>query len=318
MTEPTRTSVLKSARRKLQSLFPRLAVQRERDRGLPAPIVPDPDRSGIALVAIVRNEERYVGEWLDYHMLVGARHVCVYDNGCTDRTVDILRQSRWAEHITVVPWRNFDAAIRIQNAAYNHALANFGSHYRWMGFIDVDEFIVPKKFDNLDEALVDFRDIAALSLPWHMFGPSGHDTQPAGLVVESYLERAEFPPRPDVVSLLNYKTIVDPAKVRKVKTHHVELFGEADVMWNDRKEKFRYHDRFDPRHATADALQLNHYFTRSREEMRAKIAKGRVSKDGRTKNSDLLEEQVVKLLKYTVRDETILRFVPALKEVMSS
>jgi hypothetical protein len=84
-------------------------------------------------------------------------------------------------------------------------------------------------------------------------------------------------------------------------------------MWNDRKEKFRYLDRFDPRHATADVLQLNHYFTRSHDEMREKIAKGRVSKDGQTKNAEYLEEQVRKLQKHTTRDTTILRFLPALK-----
>ncbi len=309
--------MFRSAKRKLLSLFPRIAERREKG-GLPAPVAPDPDRSGVALVAIVKDEERYIGEWLDYHMLVGARHAYVYNNGSTDRTCDVLRQSRWAERVTIIPWRNFDAAIRIQNAAYNHALANFGSRYRWMAFIDIDEFIVPKHCDDLNLALNDFDDVAALSLPWHMFGPSGHATRPATLVVESYLERADFPPRPDVLSLLNYKTIADPAKVRRAKTHHVELFGEADVMWNDRKEKFSYYKRFDPRNATADVLQLNHYFTRSSEEMREKIAKGRVSKDGRTKNADFLQEQVEKLQRYTARDETILRFVPALKGLRAS
>lgn len=309
---------LKNLRRRLVALLPGVRRARRESIGVPEPVPYNPSRSGIAIVAIVKDEERYIGEWLDFHMLIGVTAVFIYDNGSSDRTVDILRQSRWADRITVVPWRNFDRAIRIQNAAYNHALANFGERYRWMAFIDVDEFIVPKRADDLNAALSAFEDVPALSLPWHMFGPSGHQTRPRGLIIENYVQRAEFPPQPDVISLLNYKTIVDPTRVRLVKTHHVEVLGEGAFMWNDRKEKFSYHDRFDPQHATADALQLNHYFTRSHEEMIAKIAKGRVSKDGRTKNSDLLEEQVVKLLKYTVRDETILRFVPALKKVTSS
>ena len=67
--------------------------------------------------------------------------------------------------------------------------------------------------------------------------------------------------------------------------------------------------------ASADTLQLNHYFTRSLEEMRLKIEKGRVSKDGRTKNTDHLHSQLEKLKKYTTQDSTILRFVPAVKKL---
>lgn len=281
--------------------------------GLPQPVPLDPARSGIAIAAIVRDEERYIGEWIAYHALVGVRALFIYDNGSTDRTLEVLRQNRHADRVTTVPWIGFNRGVRVQNAAYAHALANFGKAFRWMAFIDVDEFIVPKTHDTLDAALAGYADLPALSLPWHMFGPSGHGTRPPGLVVESYLERAEFPPRADVVSLLNYKSIVDPTKVSLAKTHHVELIKEGAVMWNDRKERFDYHDRFDPRHATADTLQLNHYFTRSREEMAEKVAKGRVSKDGRTKNAELLAEQVNKLERYTTRDETILRFLPALK-----
>ena len=282
---------------------------------LPGPIVPEPDRSGLAIVAIVKDEEDYIAEWSAYHFLLNARHVYVYDNGSSDRTSEILRAT-WSDRVTILPWRNFDTTIRMQNAAYNHALANFGGRYRWMAFIDVDEFIVPKRADTLDAALRPFEHLPALSLPWHNFGPSGHTARPTGLVIENYVERGAFPPLPDAISLLHYKSIVDPTKVRRAKTHHVELIGEGEAMYNDRGERFAYLDRTNPRHASSDAFQLNHYFTRSREEMRAKIAKGRVSKDGRATNAGFLEEQVRKLEKYTTRDETILRFVPALKRLM--
>ena len=215
-----------NGKRHLRRRFPWLAISARQRSELPAPVVPRPDRHGLAVVAIVKNEEKYIAEWVDYHFIVGAAHVFIYDNGCTDRTLDILLGGRWSARITIVPWRNFDTRIRIQNAAYNHALANFGDAFRWMTFIDVDEFIVPKCHDDLNAALAEFEDVPAISLPWHMFGPSGHDQPPPGLVTENYLQRAEFPPRPDVVSLLNYKTIADPARVRAAKTHHVELLAD--------------------------------------------------------------------------------------------
>ncbi len=299
----------------LRRFMPGLTRSAGRVSELPAPVIPRPNRRGLAIVAIVKDEENYIAEWVDYHFVVGAAHLFIYDNGCTDRTVDILRGCRWSRRITVIPWQNFDTRVRIQNAAYNHALANFGSAFRWMTFIDVDEFIVPKSHDDLNMALAEFEDAPAISLPWHMFGPSGHDTPPPGLVIENYLDRADFPPRPDVISLLNYKTIADPTRVRVAKTHHVELLDGGKVLYNDRKQRFNYYDRFQPANASADVFQLNHYFTRSLEEMRLKIAKGRVSKDGRTKNADHLQSQLEKLQRYTTRDSAILRFVPAVKKL---
>jgi len=313
-----RLSKLTQLRRRLARTLPTW-IRGESDRpALPSPIVAHPNRSGVAIVAIVKDEERYIAEWVAYHLLLGARHVYVYDNGSTDRTNDLLRKGRWSDRITVVPWQNFDTTIRMQNAAYNHALANFGGSYRWMAFIDVDEFIVPKRADTLEAALLSFEHLPVLSLPWHNFGPSGHAARPTGLVIESYVERGAFPPPPDAITLLHYKSIVDPTQVRRAKTHHVELIGEGEVMYNDRGERFAYLDRTDPRHASSDAFQLNHYFTRSQEEMREKIAKGRVSKDGRTTNADFLEEQVRKLQKHMTRDEKILRFAPALKRLMET
>jgi hypothetical protein len=52
-------------------------------------------------------------------------------------------------------------------------------------------------------------------------------------------------------------------------------------MINDRKEIFREHQKRDPKYASADKLRLHHYFTRSLEELRLKIAKGRVSRAGK-------------------------------------
>ena len=298
----------------MRRLLPDFFKPSGRRSELPAPVVFRPNRRGIAVVAIVKDEERYIAEWVNYYFVVGASQVLVYDNGSTDGTLDALTDNRWSGNITVIPWQNFDSRIRIQNAAYNHALANFGEAFRWMTFLDVDEFIVPKRHDDLNSALSVFEDVPALSLPWHMFGPSGHDTPPAGLVIENYLDRADFPPEPDVISLLNYKTIADPTRVRAAKTHHVELLGEDGIMYNDRKQRFDYLDRFNAANASAESFQLNHYFTRSLEELRLKIEKGRVSKDGRTKNATYLQSQLELLQKNTIRDTEILRFVPAVRQ----
>lgn len=43
-----------------------------------------------SICAIVRNEARYILEWIAYHKAVGIDHFYIYDNQSTDETTDIL------------------------------------------------------------------------------------------------------------------------------------------------------------------------------------------------------------------------------------
>ena len=44
----------------------------------------------LSAVAIVKNEGRYLREWLEFQRLMGAEHVYLYDNGSTDSTDEVL------------------------------------------------------------------------------------------------------------------------------------------------------------------------------------------------------------------------------------
>src|SRR4051794_22666419 len=111
------------------------------------PPAPAADRHGLAVVVAVKNEERHVEEWARFHAAAGVRAFFAYDDGSTDASVLILRQTLGAA-LTVVPWtqRLQDGPREIHNQvlAYAHAVANFGQDFRWMTFIDVDEFLIPK------------------------------------------------------------------------------------------------------------------------------------------------------------------------------
>ncbi|MGL6134881.1 MAG: glycosyltransferase family 2 protein, partial [Prochlorococcaceae cyanobacterium] len=152
-----------------------------------SPPAPDPHRWGTAVVLVVRNEERHIGEWARFHRLAGVRQVIVYDDGSSDATLDQLAAELAADQLQVIPWgqRLADQLLRreIHNQvlAYAHAAANFGGAFRWMAFIDADEFLVPKQAASLDAALAHLDpQVRNLSLPWHMFGRCGHQQPPSG------------------------------------------------------------------------------------------------------------------------------------------
>jgi len=237
------------------------------------PPTPLTGRAGLALVLIVRNEERHIAEWARFHVLAGVRHFYVYDNGCTDGTLAQLAFLNDA--LTVIPWnqklRVGGQEVHNQVLAYAHATRNFGGLWRWMSYLDADEFLVPKG-DGLDEALAGLEGCHCISLPWHMFGRSGHMVAPEGGVLANYTRRNSDPMSKDQ-GLKNFKMIVDPAHVTAIRVHSVETDGSTDTC-NDRGQRFTSRGRKAQVFYSADRVQLNHYYTRSDAELQAKIARG--------------------------------------------
>ena len=228
-------------------------------------------RAGLALVLIVRDEGPHIAEWARFHVLAGVRHFYVYDNGCSDGTIAALRFLGGA--LTVVPWdqkfRSGAYEIHNQVLAYGHATRNFGGAWRWMTYLDADEFLVPKGA-GLDAALAGLEGCRNISLPWHMFGRSGHMAMPAGGVLANYTRRSPDP-MSDERGLRNFKMIVDPCHVTALKVHVIETDGSS-ASCNDRGERFAKREQ--RAFYSAGRIQLNHYYTRSDAELRAKIARG--------------------------------------------
>ena len=240
------------------------------------PPQPEPGRFGIALVLIVRNEAAHIAEWARFHRLAGVDRFFVYDNGCTDGTISIAADTL-GDRLTVIPWNQklrdarSGAEIHNQVLAYAHAVRNFGSAFRWMTFLDVDEFLVPRGRD-LPSVLAGLEACRNISLPWHMFGRSGHMTPPPGGVVANYTRRNPDP-MSDAKGLRNFKMIVDPCHVTEMRVHAVGTDGQA-MTCNDRGQAFTHSNRRARAFLSTDRIQLNHYYTRSDAELRAKIARG--------------------------------------------
>jgi hypothetical protein len=240
------------------------------------PPAPRPGREGIALVAILRNEARFVGEWAAFHLRAGIRHFYVYDNGSSDGTAEVLRDALPVSALTVIPWDQrfrfgpWSSEIHNQILAYAHATRNFGGGYRWMTWIDADEFLVPVSAETLPEALAPLEGCPLISLPWHMFGRCGHATMPDDGIVPNFLRRHPDPMRK---GLLNFKMIADPCAVTACKVHWMETRDGTDSC-NDRGEKATLAQREAPAFLSAERVQLNHYFTRSDADLAEKLARG--------------------------------------------
>ena len=299
-------SMLRSVARKLGLDYPRGALQRPYDnfKELLHPPRPKsiPTRY-LSIAAKFKDEAPNLAEWLEFHQLVGVEHVYLYDNGSTDSPCTVLEPYIREGFVSVIPWAfPWTTHERMQRLAFAHAILNFGSHWRWMAFIDIDEFLFPVAVNSLPAALADYESLPAVAAYWTMYGFNGHQTRPAGLTIENYTKRA-----PDGVRI-NLKSIVDPSKVIGIRSVHRFDFAEGRQIVYDEQKRLVHTKKFGP----SNILRLNHYFTRSQDEFARKIARyaqiDAAIPDQKRGFVRMLEENGA------FYDDTILRFVPELKQ----
>ena len=144
----------------------------------------------ITFCTMIKNEAKYIREWVEFHSLLGVNRFIIFDNESTDSPH--LRLKETAADVTIirwppVPWVNNDnphkekceayanhiiykwAYAACQEAAFHVCLQNERGRSRWVAAVDVDEFFLPKydedglhslsdtlsKYDHLDGFILD-------------------------------------------------------------------------------------------------------------------------------------------------------------------
>ena len=254
-----------------------------------------------AICAIFKDEAPFLLEWIAYHRAVGFDHFVLYDNDSTDRGADIIRASPLAPYVTLVHW----PARPGQLSAYQHFIDIFAPDYEWAAFIDIDEFILPLDAAGIAPTLQRLAHASAILVHWRVFGPSGWDTPPPGLVIDAYDHRS-----PDDMPVNTHiKSIVKCADLRGV-TENSHEFRVTGTACNTRGEAVPYIAQHSP--PCHDHVVINHYFTRSRADWMRKIQRGSAMA-----NLDRLKYQV-ELFEHLadacrIKDDAIKRFVPAVR-----
>lgn len=296
-------------------------------------------RHRFAICAVMKNEARYLAEWIEFHAAVGCSRFFLYDNESTDDTAAVIEPYVRSGLVEVEPWRGRPAQL----TAYAHALDR---RFRrrdadWVAFIDLDEFLVPDG-PGVAEALEPFSDCAAVAVHWLLFGSAGHVERPDGLVIENYTLR--LPERHSASQ--HYKTIVNFRRARAgrvINGHGSHLMG--GVIRNTRGQ--RYGPRWAPPglwrrmsppkleaiqitrcepgalekvgksappFISHDRLKLHHYFLKSQADWRARLARGDV-------NSGAYASQYARLAaKYdlgNVEDLSAARFGPLVRDKLA-
>lgn len=250
----------------------------------------------LAVGAIFKDEARFLEEWLTFHQGVGVEHFYLYDNLSSDDFRAVL--APWIERgtVTLVPWPHKPGQV----SAYNDCLARCRAEARWLALIDIDEFLFSPRARDLRPLLRAYEGQPGIFVYWHMFGASGHEARPPGPVIESYRRREAKARRATGKSILNPRLIAE-ADIHVSKPKVGSLLDE-----NGRPPTLR------DAAATPswEVFRINHYWSKSIEDLRAKVARGFAFTDRERQ----LEHQLERERRYNdVEDLTIQAVWEAIK-----
>ena len=247
----------------------------------------------LAVAAIMKNEEPYVNEWLDYYLLAGVDHFYIYDNESTPEFKKILQPYIDAG---IVTYTFYPGKVR-QMEAYLDAVKRFKFQCRYMAMIDGDEFIFPKSKSTINEVvnevIGDNKNFSGLAINWVIFGSNGQEKAD---LTRGVLER--FTARAANVHT-TVKTIINPRRVRFWTQPHNPIYFDGCFAVS---ENGNIVPGYSIENNTAEKICVNHYNTKSREEWEKKVARGR--SDVPTKNkledfkwrdkNDVFDDEILK------------------------
>lgn len=232
-----------------------------------------PKKFNVSICAIFKNEAPYLKEWLIFNHIIGVDHFYMYNNNSDDDYINVLQPYIDAGLVTLIQWPHNQK----QMECYMDCINTFSAETKWLGFIDIDEFIVPKSTDNVYDFLKNFENRGSVNIYWKLFGTSGKiDRDLSGLVVEDF--SICWPKYCDIGKCFyNTSFGFNPTSPKSKQLHHklwanykgidippVNVFGH--VCAGDRHKA-----------DSADfPIQINHYFTKTYKEYAMKRAKGDV------------------------------------------
>lgn len=193
----------------------------------PKLLTPMKYRYEMCVCTMLRNQARFLREWITYHSHIGVQRWYIYDNNSDDdidEVIESLNRSRFNITKHLWPW------IKSQEAGFAHCGIRARGECKWVGFIDVDEFFhFPNHNNNssspslhhvLRQKLHSNIKVGEIRTFCYNFGPSGHKVAPAKGVTIGYTCR--------VAAHERHKSIIRPEALSSSLVNSVHHFRLKD------------------------------------------------------------------------------------------
>lgn len=229
-----------------------------------------------SVVVILKNEARYIKEFILFYQATGAERIYIYDNDSDDDLLEKIDPFVRSGFVVYRKWPGRWPGKSVQTSAYRHAVRKAKNRTTWLAIIDADEYLFSPK-GKMPDQLKAYESFPGVGANWIVFGPNGHDRRPEGLIMDNYTTAIEYS------NTINHhiKSIVQPKKVLSVHHTHFPMYRKRAFAVDENRGFIDNYSSYISRAGRAftednhkDIFRINHYVTRSLEDLEAKCAKG--------------------------------------------
>jgi len=105
----------------------------------------------IILSTIVKNEDKYIKQWIDFHLHIGITRFIIYDNSISNTLSTLLQDYIQLQQVILIQWSFpyilLKSGISGQTTQQNHSIYAFQSKY--IGLLDIDEYVNMQSHTNI-------------------------------------------------------------------------------------------------------------------------------------------------------------------------
>lgn len=209
----------------------------------------------VSLCCVLKDEEAYLDEWVDYNLALGFTDIILYDNSQNNDLLSWKKNNRLNDmRIDIVPW---PAPIKQIEGLLECAKRSISKNHTWTAFFDIDEFLILRKHHDVVSFLRAYCQSGALSINWLVFGNSNHSSYLPIPVTKRFTYRM---PTPHYL----VKSIVrlSDLNITLPKNSHFQFLKTG--MQHDTNNK-TFLGPFNPG-GPDDISVLHHYWTKSTKE----------------------------------------------------
>ena len=243
-----------------------------------------------AIFTNIKNENRYLEEWLNYHIKLGFNKFILYEDKDSDSHIDIINKYYGIINIDFYDSELLnDNDIRFKDIiCFNHILNNYND-IDWIIKLDPDEYISLPHNWTIDDILYNIdNDITQITIDWKLFNANTYIECPLTgkySLIDTYIDPIETENLATQFDINVSKNEYDWGKtLLRYKCFYNEL---KDDFENVISTNFPYQFYIDTKEHILDGtallgLYINHYITKSFEEYLNKITvRGQYKKDYR-------------------------------------
>ena len=225
------------------------------------------EKYGICICSIVKNENLYIKEFIDYYYLLGVDKIIIYDNNNIEgeKIENIIKDYIKNRYVEIIDVRGLSS---IQIPIYNYCYKKNKDMYDWIGFIDIDEYLFIKNEKNIKNYFFSniFEKCQTIYFNWIIYNDNDkikYDKKPLSkrfTMAKSFYNKGKSFVRGGIDNLLIPTTMIPGININYFCNSNGEKIYPINFYNNDFEKNQKAY--------------IKHYYTKTAEEFCYKLRKG--------------------------------------------